>query len=319
MGLAVGVLLARGEPVADLARRLGGTVDDAARARRVTHVAAPSDDGADTDLLVLTLPRHLAAALGATGTILCAEELASRVPEGRRWIHSHPMWVVAQLLGEVSADGSQPAGEAGVHPEADVSPSAVIGTGAVVMKGATIGNDCAIGNNCVVYPRVRLGARVVVGPLSVLGRPGFGWTPSPDGQLVRVPQLGGVEVGDDVEIGPLCSVDAGTLAPTRIGAGAKLDAQVHVGHNVQIGAGTLVAGQAGFAGSAVIGEGVLVGGQSGVTDHARVGAGARVAAHSGVIGDIAPRATVAGFPAVDRMRWLRAMARLLKLGGRRRD
>ena len=312
------VALPRAETVAELAARLGGLVDDAARDRRVTHLVAPGEASSEGQLIVLTSPRYLEAALAATQIILCAEQLAPRVPEGRRWLHSHAMWVVAELLRELPACDGPPAREAQVHPEAEVAPTAVVGAGAVVMKGAGIGADCVIGENTVVYGRVRLGARVVVGPLSVIGRPGFGWTSSPDGQLVRVPQLGGVEVGDDVEIGPLCTVDAGTLAPTRLGPGVKLDAQVHVGHNVQIGAGTLVAGQAGFAGSAAIGEGVLVGGQSGVTDHARVGAGARIAAHSGVIGDIPPRATVAGFPAVDRMRWLRGMARLLKLPDRQR-
>jgi UDP-3-O-[3-hydroxymyristoyl] glucosamine N-acyltransferase len=123
-----------------------------------------------------------------------------------------------------------------------------------------------------------------------------------------VPQLGGVVIEDDVVIGPLSTVDAGTLSPTRIRRGAKLDAHVHVGHNVDIGEGTIVAAQCGFAGSARIGRGVLVGGQAGIADHVVVGDGARIAAKSGVIGDVAPGATVAGYPAVPRIRWLRALA-----------
>jgi UDP-3-O-[3-hydroxymyristoyl] glucosamine N-acyltransferase len=92
----------------------------------------------------------------------------------------------------------------------------------------------------------------------------------------------------------------------------KLDAHVHVGHNVEIGEGTIVAAQSGFAGSVRIGRGVLIGGQVGVADHCSIGDRARVAAKSGVIGDVPPGATVAGYPAVPRARWLRALARLYR-------
>jgi UDP-3-O-[3-hydroxymyristoyl] glucosamine N-acyltransferase len=125
-----------------------------------------------------------------------------------------------------------------------------------------------------------------------------------------VPQLAGVVIDDDVSIGPLCTIDAGTLRPTRIRRGVKLDAHVHVGHNADIGEGTIVAAQCGFAGSVRIGRGVLVGGQAGVADHVTVGDGARIAAKSGVIGNVPAGITVAGYPAVRRVRWLRALARL---------
>jgi UDP-3-O-[3-hydroxymyristoyl] glucosamine N-acyltransferase len=122
-----------------------------------------------------------------------------------------------------------------------------------------------------------------------------------------------VIIDDDVVIGPLSTVDSGTLSPTRIRRGAKLDAHVHVAHNVDIGEGSIVAAQVGFAGSVRIGKGVLVGGQAGFADHVRVGDGARIAAKSGVIGDIPAGSVVAGYPAVARGRWLRALARLYRL------
>src|SRR6185436_209683 len=127
-------------------------------------------------------------------------------------------------------------------------------------------------------------------------------------EVVRIPQLGGVVVEDDVEVGALSTIDAGTLGPTVIRRGAKLDAHVHVAHNVHIGPGTLVAAQAGFAGSSRVGAGVLVGGQAGVKDHAEIGDLARIGGKSGVIGDVAPGTVVAGFPALPRARWLRAWA-----------
>jgi len=145
-----------------------------------------------------------------------------------------------------------------------------------------------------------------------VGHPGFGWADAPDGTVRAVPQLGGVLLEDDVYIGPMCSVDAGTLSPTRIRRGAKLDAHVHVGHNGDVGEGVMIAAQSGLAGSVTLGRDVLVGGQAGFADHVTVGDGARIAAKSGVIGDVPPGAVVAGYPAVPRTRWLRALARLYR-------
>ncbi len=312
------VPLPQGEKLGHLAARLGGDIDAPLRDRVVSRLVVPEEVAAADDLFVLTAARRVSDVLASAAPVLCTPELGGRIPEGRRWVHPCVMWAVTQIVGEQVSPRPGRARSAEVDPDADVSPSAVVGSGAVVMARAVVGPDCRVGESAVIYGNVRLGARVTVGPLAVVGRPGFGWTQSPEGKLVRVPQLGGVEVGDDVEIGPLCTVDAGTLAPTRLGPGVKLDAHVHVGHNVQLGAHTMVAGQAGFAGSAVIGAHTLVGGQAGVTDHARVGRGARIAAHSGVIGDVPPGAVVAGFPAVARVRWLRGMARLLDTKARRK-
>jgi len=307
-----GVTLPQAETVAELATRLGGVVDPPIAGLRVERVCAPADASGGAELLVLNSSRHLAATLATGSPVLCSEKLAAKVPAGRRWIHPHVMWAIAKLLSvEAERRGRHPS--ARVHPGAQLGEDVEVHAGAVIAEGVRIGPHSLVSENAVLYPGVELGARVVVGPLAVVGRPGFGWARGPDGSLMRIPHRGGVVVGDDVEIGPLCTVDAGTLGPTRIEAGAKLDAHVHVGHNVQIGAGTMVAAQAGFAGSAVVGERALVGGQAGIADHARIGAGARIAAQSGVIGDIPPGETVAGFPAVSRDRFFRAMAHLLKL------
>jgi UDP-3-O-[3-hydroxymyristoyl] glucosamine N-acyltransferase len=201
-----------------------------------------------------------------------------------------------------------------VDPGAEIAPGVRIGAGAVIRSGARIGEGSVIGPNAVIYGRVRLGARVVVGAGAVLGRPGFGWAFRGD-EVRRIPQLGGVWVEDDVEIGPLATVDAGTLGPTVLERGVRLDAHVHVGHNVEMGPGTIVAAQAGFAGSVTLGRDVRVGGQAGVADHVTVGDRARIAAKAGVIGDIPEGGVVAGYPAVKRTRWLRGVARMLSLRG----
>lgn len=311
--MTTGVPLAEPQSIEDLATRLGGEVDDDARLRIVLRVVSPKDARDATDLVVLTSARHVDQAKMVNGVVLCSERLAERLPVGQRWRHSHAEWALAELLSTSARarPESAPVRSAIVDPGAEVASDVAVGAGAVIQRGAVIGSGSSIGENAVVFGGVRIGQRVTVGPLAVLGRPGFGWVEGPDGSTQRMPQLGGVVVEDDVEIGALCTVDAGTLGPTRIGRGAKLDAHVHVGHNVEIGEGTLIAAQSGFAGSVRVGARVLVGGQAGFKDHVHIGDGARIAAKSGVIGDVPAGAVVAGFPAVSRMTWLRAMSKLL--------
>ncbi|MFW5739169.1 MAG: UDP-3-O-(3-hydroxymyristoyl)glucosamine N-acyltransferase [Myxococcota bacterium] len=258
-------------------------------------------------------PRALRELATEQAAFLVAPELAPRLPEGRRWIHDHPRWTLARLLQQ----GAQPL-EPSISPHAIVEPGAIVGPnthvghGAVLLDGARTGRDCRIEPRAVLYGGVRLGDRVFVGAGAVIGRPGFGWTEGPEGEVLRMPQRAGVTIEDDVEIGPLATIDAGTLKPTRLRRGCKLDAQVHVGHNVELGELTMVAAQTGFAGSVTVGRNVLIGGQVGVADHATIGDHARLAGRSGVIGPIPAHATVAGYPAVDRLRWLRAIARMMR-------
>jgi UDP-3-O-[3-hydroxymyristoyl] glucosamine N-acyltransferase len=309
-----GVPLPSRRSALELAEEYGGKLDDGCDELFVRRVVAPEDAALDDDLVLVTSPKRLELATSRPGLMLVASELEGRVPRGRRWVHANALWVVARMLAPVVAEDAPESvpERAHIDCEARLHPSVVVRPGAVVLRGASVGEGSIVGENAVVYERVRIGARVVVGPLAVIGRQGFGFATGPAGEVVRVPQLGGVVVEDDVEIGACATVDAGTLGPTILRRGAKLDAHVHVGHNVEIGAGTLVAAQAGFAGSSRVGAGVLVGGQAGVKDHVEVGDYARIGAKSGVIGDVAPRAVVAGFPAIPRARWLRAWALLLR-------
>ncbi|MFO0564987.1 MAG: UDP-3-O-(3-hydroxymyristoyl)glucosamine N-acyltransferase [Polyangiaceae bacterium] len=299
-----GIALSGPESVAELVRRLGGEADVELAGARVERVVSPWQVASSTDLVVVSSPRALAGISESAGVFLCTESLAARVPRGRRIVHPHAEWALAELLTTAAAERRAP-------PPAEVSADADVHPSAVVLPGARIGARSRIGPNAVVYGGVSVGADVDIGASAVIGRPGFGFVDGPAGRVLRMPQLGGVVIEDAVEIGALSSVDAGTLGPTRIGQGSKLDAQVHVGHNVEIGPGCRIAAQVGFAGSVVLGAGVFVGGQAGFKDHVRVGDRARVGAKSGVIGDVAPGQTVAGFPAVPRVQWLRAMARLV--------
>jgi UDP-3-O-[3-hydroxymyristoyl] glucosamine N-acyltransferase len=303
----------------ELVSRFGGESDDGVHDYRVERVVSPAALGNAGDLVLLLAPKQASVPLPPSAVCLCAADIADRVPGGRRWVHTHALWVVSELLSELTEHSVFRAEPRAVYLEAgaEIAEGVVIEPGAVVHRAVRIGQGSRIGANAVIYSGVEIGRRVSIGASAVIGRQGFGFTQSPDGKRVRIPQLGGVIIEDDVEVGPLCTVDSGTLGPTRLCEGVKLDAQIHVAHNVQIGAHTVVAAQSGFAGSVVVDQDVLIGGQSGVADHVRIGRGARVAAKSGVVGDIPAGRTVAGFPAVSKVRWLRAMAALMKSGKRR--
>jgi UDP-3-O-[3-hydroxymyristoyl] glucosamine N-acyltransferase len=315
----IGVRLAQAVTLRELVARFGGAVDPAIGDRAVERVVsavslARRPESVETPLpralVVWTSARQSLPALPEDAICLCSPPLAQRV-RAARWVHGHALWVVSELLASVAPDREFRA-QANDSRSGAIAPDVIVEPGAVIHGQVSIGAGCRIGPNAVLYAGVELGRRVDIGAGAVIGRPGFGFTESPNGEVVRVPHLGGVVIEDDVEVGALCTVDAGVLSATRLGRGVKLDAHVHVAHNVEIGAHTRVAAQSGFAGSVVIEERVAVGGQSGVADHARIGAGARLAAKSGVIGDIPAGLTVAGFPAVARQHWLRAMAALLR-------
>jgi len=278
--------------IQDLVARHGGALKNGAHG--VVRRLAPISVAGAGELAPLLAARYVedapkAVARGAF--LLVDESLAGRedVASLPGWFHPHAAWALAEVLDTADAPSDAP----------------VIGEGSVVAPGA------------VVLPRVRLGKRVTVEPGAVIGAAGFGWATGPDGKVRAIPQLGGVEIGDDVHVGALTTIASGTLAPTIIRRGAKLDAQVHVAHNCDVGEDTIIAAQTGLAGSVTIGRGVLVGGQVGIADHLRVGDGARIAAKSGVIGDVAAGSTVAGYPAVERSRWLRGLAELYRLASQR--
>lgn len=281
-----GVVRLRGESLDALARRLGGRVlagGDVAAERIVPVARAGEGDLAPVLSARFVKAAQEAAARGAA--LLVDAAVAGRVGSARAaWVHDHATWAMAELL-----DGA-------VVPETP----------------AVVGPGCSIAPTAILGPRVVVGARVTIGAGAVIGHPGFGGAEGSGKRLRPVPQLGGVLIEDDVSIGPLCTVDAGTLSPTRVRRGAKLDAHVHVGHNGDVGEGCVLAAQVGLAGSVTLGRGVLVGGQAGVADHVTVGDGARIAAKSGVIGDVPAGAVVAGYPAVARARWLRGLARLYR-------
>lgn len=276
----------------DFVQRHGGAVRNGAHG--VVRRLVPVRRAGPGDLAPLIGARYVDDAIAAVkrGAFLLVEDALSEredVASLPGWFHPYAAYALAELLDAGDAPADDP----------------------------VIGDGCKIGRGAVILPRVTLGARVTVGAGAVIGEAGFGFATGPEGALRAIPHLGGVVIEDDVHIGALCTISAGTLTPTVVRRGAKLDAQVHVGHNCEIGEGTIIAAQSGLAGSVVIGRGVMMGGQVGVADHVVIGDGARVAAKSGVIGDVAAGATVAGYPAVERQRWLRGLAELYRLAASR--
>ncbi len=228
-------------------------------------------------------------------------------------------------------------GRPGVHPSAvvaddvqldpsvEVSAQAVIGAGSVIAAGAFIGPHAVIGAAChvgensrieagvVLYDSVTLGARCIVHAGAVLGADGFGFAPE-SGRWVKICQLGGVRVGDDVEIGAGTTIDRGALDDTCIGDGVKLDNQVQIAHNVQIGAGTAIAGCTAVAGSTKIGERCTIAGLSGITGHLTIAAGTHITAMSLVSKSISqPGAYSSGTGLQPHRSWKRNVVRFKQL------
>ncbi|MGE4298699.1 MAG: UDP-3-O-(3-hydroxymyristoyl)glucosamine N-acyltransferase [Desulfovibrionaceae bacterium] len=213
--------------------------------------------------------------------------------------------------------------EASVDPSCTVYPFAFVGAGAEVGAGTTlfpgvyIGENCHVGAGCVLYPNAtlmagtQLGDRTIVHAGAVLGSDGFGYAPGPNG-LEKIPQVGIVGVGSDVEIGANTAIDRAALGVTAIGSGCKIDNLVQVGHNVEIGPHSIIVSQVGISGSTKVGKGVTMAGQVGVAGHLKIGDGATIGPKSGIAKDVPPGVTMGGIPAVDQGTYMRTLALMPK-------
>lgn len=197
--------------------------------------------------------------------------------------------------------------EAGVS----IGARSIIGPQSVIASGVVIGEDCVIGANVTISHSL-IGDRVTVFPGARIGQDGFGFASDGSGHL-RIPQLGRVVIGDDVEVGANTTIDRGAGPDTVIGAGAMIDNLVQIGHNTVIGRGCVIVAQAGMAGSTKLGDFVMLGGQVGIAGHLTIAPGTKIAAKSGVMRDIPDPTVVGGIPAVPMTQWLRQVATVARL------
>lgn len=327
-------------PLSLIAETIGAELVRAQDAQAmITDVRALRDAGS-ADLAFFE-NRKYGAQLAGTKARACilASADASRVPGGTAALTApKPYEAFARALTLFYADAmrSKAAGSAAepdgrlVHPSAQIGegvtiePGAVIGrdvvigAGSTIAAGATVGYRCVLGDDCYVgagatVTHARIGKGVIIHSGVRIGQDGFGFAMSGKGHL-KVPQIGCVIIGDNVEIGANTTIDRGSLSDTVIGEGTKIDNQCQIAHNVVIGRHCILVAQTGIAGSSELGDFVVMGARSGVLGHVKIGNGAQIAGMAHVKNDVEPGARMGGTPARPFQEWAREVAALRKLG-----
>jgi len=213
----------------------------------------------------------------------------------------------------VIEEGAEVASSATVYPGVYVGRGARIASGVVLYPGVFIGREAVVGEDSILYPRVcvyrrcLIGKRVILHAGVVVGSDGFGFA-NPGQDNVKIPQIGIVQIDDDVEVGANTTIDRATLGRTWIQQGTKIDNLVQIAHNVVIGEKSIIVSQVGISGSTRLGKSVILGGQAGLVGHLEIGDFAMVGAQSGVHEDVPARTVVSGSPCMPHRTWLRAMS-----------
>jgi UDP-3-O-[3-hydroxymyristoyl] glucosamine N-acyltransferase len=293
------------------------------------------------DLVFVEDEKHLPLALESkAAAIIVGKFAAGKSVAKPLLITSHPKLSFARAGALLRPHAGR---QAGVHPSAVVDKSArlgkdvsvaeravighnveignrsSIGAGVVIGEGVRMGSDCEIYPNVTIYAGARIGNRVIVHAGAVLGSDGFGYVrDEATGHYEKFPQVGQLEIEDDVEIGANSTIDRGALEITRISRGAKIDNLVHIGHNCQIGEDVVIAAQTGLSGSIVIEKDVVLGGQVGIGEHARIEEGVMLGGQGGVLPNKILRGKGVAFwgtparPVREYLKQLAALARLAK-------
>jgi UDP-3-O-[3-hydroxymyristoyl] glucosamine N-acyltransferase len=268
----------------------------------ISSIAAASPG----DLVFVEDEKNLRLAVKSRASAVIAGEFAAAAKSAKPLLLSAQPRLAFARASRFLCENASP--QTGIHPSAVVHSSAKLAEGvsvaerAVISEGVEIGAEThvsagcvigakvSVGRNCIlhpnvtIYPGTRLGDRVIIHAGAVLGSDGFGYVrDQKTGRHEKFPQVGRLEIEDDVEIGANSTVDRGALEVTRIGRGAKIDNLVHIGHNCQIGENVVIAAQTGLSGSIVVEKNVIMGGQVGIGEHARIEEGVMLGGQSGVL------------------------------------
>lgn len=314
----------------ELAEWVGGTVLGDGEVE-ISRVAA-LEDAQSGEITFIAHPKHLSK-MGETkaSAVIVSNEITQA--DKPLLCVTNPYLAFAKILTLFSQETYQPKG---IDPNTWISPTAhlgkdlsfypfvyigdrcQIGDRVTIYPGVYVGKDSSIGEESILYPNVSIYPRTVIGKRVILhsgvvvGSDGFGYVK--DGRRnVKIPQVGGVEIGDDVEIGANTTIDRGALGKTIIRRGVKIDNLVQVAHNVVIGEDSIIVAQVGISGSTKVGSNVILAGQVGVVDHIEIGDNVSVGAQSGVTHDLAPNQGYIGSPALPQREFLRAATVFPKL------
>ncbi|MBU6507145.1 MAG: UDP-3-O-(3-hydroxymyristoyl)glucosamine N-acyltransferase [Alphaproteobacteria bacterium] len=324
----------------EIAGRTGATLAGSGNGKLALRDVAPLD-AARPDQLSFLDNRKYIDLFRKTGAGACFvhPDLASEAPKGVALLVTPEPYRAYALAAQ--AFYPEPPPVPGIAPSAVVDATVELGEGCRIEANAVIGDHAKLGRRCLVGPNAVIGAGVVLGddvrvgscasishslignrvriyPGARLGQDGFGFAPDRNG-FVKVPQLGRVIVGDDVEIGANSTVDRGAGPDTVIGPGTMIDNLVQIGHNVQIGRQCVLVSQTGISGSTKLGDFVMIGGQGGLTGHLNIGSGAKIGAQAGVMRDVPAGETVIGAPAIPAREFFRQVAALQRLAKKRDD
>jgi UDP-3-O-[3-hydroxymyristoyl] glucosamine N-acyltransferase len=302
---------------AELARRLDRTCEGDA-ARDITG-AAPLDSATPTDLAFVANAKSVGQGIASlAGCLIVPPDF----PAGAQTVirDPNPRRLFVHALTILFPSTALP----GIHPTAIVGEGTVIGEGSSIGPGCVIGNHAVIGPGSLLHPRVtiydrvRIGRRAILHSGCVIGADGFGFAPDEQGRWSKFPQVGTVEIGDDVEIGANTCIDRAALGVTRIGHGCKFDNLVHIGHNCEIGNHVVIAAQTGLSGGVTVGDFAIIGGQVGIGDKARIESRAILGSGCGVLTSKIVRAgePVWGTPARPLRKYLANLAAMSRLARR---
>jgi UDP-3-O-[3-hydroxymyristoyl] glucosamine N-acyltransferase len=327
---------APGKTLSELAQHVGGRI--IGDGRILIRKVAPIEEAGPGEITFLANPRYMPfLASSKASAVIVGPGVVTAAPAecGTGYLEASDPYVafakILQLFNPPASYRQQISAQATIDPTANLEVDVTVFPYVVVSKGVrvasrtvlhpgvflgedvTVGQDCVLHPNVVVYDRCRIGNRVILHAGVVVGSDGFGYAGEGDKRF-KIPQVGIVEVEDDVEIGANTTVDRATLGRTIIGRGCKIDNLVQIAHNVVVGENSIIAAQAGIAGSTRIGKEVMLGGRVGIINHLTIGDGAKIGPGSGILRSVPPGAMrSSGLDAAPHREWLKVVTLLPQL------